>query len=65
MTIELARRLGLKIVAEGVEDEATLDSLIEIGCQMAQGFDLNRPMAADRIDAIIQGRALLKLTDLS
>lgn len=60
ITIELARRLGLKVVAEGVEDEPTLDSLIEIGCHVVQGFHLSRPVPADRIDAIIQGRTLLK-----
>ena len=43
-TIELAHNLGLKAIAEGVEDEATLDLLAEIGCDMAQGFFIARPM---------------------
>jgi EAL domain-containing protein (putative c-di-GMP-specific phosphodiesterase class I) len=65
ITIELARRLGLRIVAEGVEDEPTLNSLIEIGCHFAQGFYLSRPVPAERIEAIIQDHSLLKLTAFS
>src|SRR5205823_3668595 len=38
--IDLARKLGLKSVAEGVEDQATLISLMEMGCDMAQGYYL-------------------------
>ena len=44
-TIELAHNLGLKAIAEGVEDQATLDLLAEMGCDMAQGFLIARPMA--------------------
>ncbi|MHB8668499.1 MAG: bifunctional diguanylate cyclase/phosphodiesterase [Burkholderiales bacterium] len=44
-TIELAHNLGLKAIAEGVEDQATLDLLAEMGCDMAQGFFIARPMA--------------------
>ncbi len=43
-TIELAHNLGLKAIAEGVEDQATLDLLAEMGCDMAQGFLIARPM---------------------
>ena len=43
-TIELAHNLGLKAIAEGVEDQATLDLLAELGCDMAQGFHIARPM---------------------
>jgi diguanylate cyclase (GGDEF)-like protein/PAS domain S-box-containing protein len=42
--IELARRLGLEVVAEGVEDEATLARLDELGCDLAQGYLIGRPM---------------------
>lgn len=50
---ELARRLGLHSVAEGVEDEATLQALVEIGCDLAQGYHLGRPMAADSIAELV------------
>jgi diguanylate cyclase (GGDEF)-like protein len=43
-TIELAGSLGLEVVAEGVEDEATWQTLQRLGCSMAQGYFLSRPM---------------------
>jgi EAL domain-containing protein (putative c-di-GMP-specific phosphodiesterase class I) len=45
-TIELGHRLGLAIVAEGVEDEESLAFLRDAGCDMAQGYYIARPMAA-------------------
>ncbi len=42
--IGLARQLGLKTVAEGVETEQHLRQLAEIGCEFVQGFHLARPM---------------------
>ena len=45
-TIDLAHSLGLKVVAEGVEDEAVLKSLIEYGCDAAQGYLFGRPVTA-------------------
>ena len=47
--IDLARKLGLKSVAEGVEDAGALQALTEMGCDMAQGYCISRPIAADRI----------------
>ena len=52
--IELARRLELKSVAEAVEDEATLKSLAEMGCDMAQGYHLSRPIAAEQIAGFVR-----------
>jgi diguanylate cyclase (GGDEF)-like protein len=46
-TIDLAHNMGLSVVAEGVEDEATLRRLRELGCDMVQGYHLSRPLAAD------------------
>jgi diguanylate cyclase (GGDEF)-like protein/PAS domain S-box-containing protein len=48
-TIDLAHSLGLKVVAEGVEDQAVLKALIEYGCDAAQGFLFGRPVAAAEI----------------
>src|SRR5256714_1750156 len=45
-TIELACSLGLNVVAEGVEDEATWQSLSRFGCTVAQGYFISRPMPA-------------------
>jgi diguanylate cyclase (GGDEF)-like protein len=46
--IELAHNLGLKTVAEGVEEEGTRIALSELGCDSAQGYYFGRPMSADQ-----------------
>ena len=43
-TIELAHRLGLRVIAEGVEDAATWQALEDLGCDSIQGYALNKPM---------------------
>jgi diguanylate cyclase (GGDEF)-like protein len=50
-TINLAHDLHLAIIAEGVEDEATLALLGELGCDRVQGFHLGRPMPVDAFEA--------------
>ena len=45
--IDLAHRLGMSVVAEGVEDGATLDRLRALGCDFAQGFEIGHPMSMD------------------
>ncbi len=45
-TIDLAHNLGLSVVAEGVEDDATLERLRTMGCDMVQGYLLSRPLGA-------------------
>jgi EAL domain-containing protein (putative c-di-GMP-specific phosphodiesterase class I)/GGDEF domain-containing protein len=44
-TINLAHDLGLQVVAEGIEDEATLDLLTEMGCDYAQGYFISKPIS--------------------
>jgi diguanylate cyclase (GGDEF)-like protein/PAS domain S-box-containing protein len=45
-TIDLGRNLGLQVVAEGVETEEAWDELSELGCTLAQGYYLSRPVPA-------------------
>ena len=45
-TADLAHNLGLNVVAEGVEDQWTLDLLGSFGCDQAQGYHIARPMPA-------------------
>jgi diguanylate cyclase (GGDEF)-like protein len=46
-TINLGHEMGLRVVAEGIEDPATLDLLGDLGCDLAQGYYISRPSPAD------------------
>lgn len=48
-TIALAHDLGLKVTAEGVEDEETLKSLVAMNCDSIQGFFLSRPLGEESL----------------
>ncbi len=48
-TIGLAHSLGLTVVAEGVEDRATWDLLAQLGCDLAQGYYISRPLPAPEL----------------
>ena len=45
---ELARGLGISIIAEGAETEAELTSLLSIGCDQVQGYSIAFPMPDDQ-----------------
>ncbi|MBI4492864.1 MAG: EAL domain-containing protein [Chloroflexi bacterium] len=49
-TIELGHTLDLEVVAEGVEDRSTWDLLIALGCDLAQGYYLSRPLPAAELE---------------
>ena len=46
-TIDLAHNLGLTTVAEGVEDDETLEQLRKLNCDMAQGYLISRPLSPE------------------
>ena len=48
-TIDLGRNLGLEVVAEGVEAEAIWHELRALGCTIAQGYYLSRPLPPDQL----------------
>jgi diguanylate cyclase len=50
-TIGLGHDLGLVVTAEGVEDEETWELLDALGCDIAQGFHVGRPMDAEALAA--------------
>lgn len=56
--VDLGHSLGLGVVAEGVEQDATRDQLVEMGCDVAQGFLISRPLAPDRFDAWLAARTV-------
>jgi EAL domain-containing protein (putative c-di-GMP-specific phosphodiesterase class I) len=49
-TIELAHSLGMRTVAEGIEDAFTLERLRSLGCELAQGFHLSKPLPTSRLE---------------
>jgi diguanylate cyclase (GGDEF)-like protein len=52
-TIGLAHTIGVRVVAEGVEDQATWDALVASGCELIQGYALSRPLPADELEALL------------
>ncbi|MDY7544315.1 putative bifunctional diguanylate cyclase/phosphodiesterase [Cryobacterium sp. 5B3] len=57
-TIDLAHSLGLRMVAEGVEDTTAYSELIGYGCDVAQGFLLSHPVPAAELEDWLAARAL-------
>ena len=55
-TIDLGRNLGLDVVAEGVEDIEVWETLRELGCLIAQGYHLSRPVPAQALTEWLQAR---------
>ncbi len=53
-TIDLAHNMGHQVIAEGVDNEPTLDMLSAMGCDLVQGFFISEPLDADRFDAWIR-----------
>ena len=53
-TIELGHNLGLKVVAEGVENLETWNLLKELGCDTAQGYYMGKPMPAVQLMTWLQ-----------
>lgn len=56
-TIALAHSLDLRMVAEGVEDDAAYTALEELGCDEAQGYWMSRPLPASALEAWLDARA--------
>ncbi|HJV26090.1 MAG TPA: EAL domain-containing protein [Aromatoleum sp.] len=54
--VALARKLGVGTIAEGVESDAQLSRLRELGCDIVQGFLYARPMPVEALEAWIAGR---------
>jgi diguanylate cyclase (GGDEF)-like protein len=59
--LELGRSLGLRTVAEGVENADAWELLREFRCEEAQGFFISRPIAAQQFDEWISGRPVGRL----
>lgn len=52
--VDMARRLGLKVLAEGIEEQSQLDYFLELECTEGQGFFFAKPMPADQLICLLQ-----------
>ena len=55
--VELGHNLGLKLVAEGVEDAASAERLMASGCESAQGYHFARPIPSGALPAWLEAQA--------
>lgn len=51
--VAMARKLGIKVVAEGIETQEQLDLLIAIGCDYGQGYWFSKAVAADEFERLL------------
>ncbi len=56
-TLQLSHALGLVLVAEGAEDQATVDALADLGCDQVQGYHLSRPLPPEQLLGWLSDRA--------
>ena len=59
-TIELAHGLGRRVIAEGIEDPETLELLRSLGCDIAQGYYLAKPMRLDALTSLLSAAARIR-----
>ncbi len=57
-TIQLAHSIGIRVVAEGIEDQVTWSSLVANRCELVQGYALSRPLPALDLDALLRAQPL-------
>jgi EAL domain-containing protein (putative c-di-GMP-specific phosphodiesterase class I) len=55
-TVALAHSLGLRVIAEGVENAEALALLAGMGCEQAQGYHLSRPLPLNELIAWLRAR---------
>ncbi len=60
VTVLLAHKLGLDVVAEGVETAGQLKYLLSIGCERVQGYLISRPLPADQAEDFILNTPSMK-----
>lgn len=52
-TISMAQKLGLKVIAEGVETKAQADILKKFGCDIVQGFLYSKPLIKEDMEKLL------------
>jgi EAL domain-containing protein (putative c-di-GMP-specific phosphodiesterase class I) len=54
VAVSLGRRLGVELIAEGLESRSRLDEALQAGCRLGQGFLLGRPLPAEHLEAYLE-----------
>jgi EAL domain-containing protein (putative c-di-GMP-specific phosphodiesterase class I) len=54
MIVSLAHTLGLKVIAEGVEDDEQVRLLRDLGCDQIQGYLVSRPVPPHEVEALLR-----------
>jgi diguanylate cyclase (GGDEF)-like protein/PAS domain S-box-containing protein len=54
VAVSLGRRLGVELIAEGLESRSRLDEALRAGCRIGQGFLLGRPLPAEHLEAYLE-----------
>ena len=54
VVVSLGRRLGVELIAEGLESRSRLDEALRAGCRLGQGFLLGRPLPAEHLEAYLE-----------
>ena len=55
-TMDLAKAFGMRVVAEGVDNDQSMRVLGELGCELAQGFYISRPIRSDLLEDWLQSK---------
>jgi len=55
-TLQLAQSLGLVLVAEGAEDQATVEALSDLDCDVVQGYHISRPLPPAQLETWLRSR---------
>ena len=63
--VGLAHSLGLRVIAEGIEDTDQLDALTALGCEYGQGYHFSRPLPAADIAAMLAAPTAIRRADLT
>ena len=61
LIVDFAHTLGLKVTAEGVENERQVASLTAMGCDMAQGFYFSKPLPSEAAGELVATNPLWRV----